>query len=165
MCDWFSSGSKHRSRAASVSTSIITPLTWKTNCKSLKWTTHEALTWTRLCNKRTLNSADWLCRIGPPIIGGEARSKFSKFWTICSDKISKFCPNMFGSEQAFAKKVKFCSDSPSGPQKNQICSDWPIWPQKNCIFTYNYYEIATLHPSHQHQLPVSDLDPSCELLQ
>ena len=35
---------------------------------------------------------------------------------------------------------------------------------KKCIFTYNYYEIATLYPSHQHQLPVFDLDPSCELL-
>ena len=33
---------------------------------------------------------------GPLIIGGEARWKISKIWVVCTDKISKISPNMFG---------------------------------------------------------------------
>ena len=52
-----------------------------------------------------------------------ARSKFPKIRAICSDKISGFCPNMFGPDMAFMKNFKFCSDSPSGLQKctNPFC--------------------------------------------
>ena len=60
---------------------------------------------------------------------------------------------------AFAKIFKFCSDGPSGPQKQQICSDQPIWPQKKTpYFTYFtnsstvlILEKITLHPSRQHR--------------
>ena len=61
--------------------------------------------------------------VGPPIIGDEARWKFLKIPVLCTDKISKFSPKMFGLEQACTEKVKICSDCPSGPQKCQICSD------------------------------------------
>ena len=79
--------------------------------------------------------------VGPPIIGDEARLEFPKIRAICSDKFSKFCPKMFGLNQAFAKNVKFCSDCPSGLQKQKICSDRLIWPPKKYYFTYftKYY--------------------------
>jgi hypothetical protein len=71
--------------------------------------------------------------IGPPIIGGEARWKFLKIWALCMDKISKFSPNMLGSQQACMEKFKFCSDSPSGHQKIQIHLNQPVRPPKTAI--------------------------------
>ena len=48
-----------------------------------------------------------LAEPGPPIISDKAILKSLKIWAICSDKISKICPNMFGLNQAFAKFSNF----------------------------------------------------------
>jgi len=82
---------------------------------------------------------------GPPIIGDEARWKFSKIRVLCMDKIPKNSPNMFGLQQACTQKVNFCLDS-SGLKKIQICSDWPIRPQKMPILFGSASKIAILLP-------------------
>ena len=70
---------------------------------------------------------------GPLNIGGKAWWKFSKIWLLCTDKISKISSKMFGLQQAWAPKVKICSDWPSGLQKTQNCLDGAIRPRKQPI--------------------------------
>ena len=85
---------------------------------------------------------------GPPIIGDKAWWKFPKFGPICSDKISKICPNMFGLGQAFAKFFKSCSDGPSGLQNLEFCSDRPIWPPKTAILPIYQCYVLILEKNH-----------------
>jgi len=94
-------------------------------------------------------------RPGPLNIGGKAWWKFPKIWLLCTDEISKISPKMFGLQQAWAPKVKICSDCPSGlkkpkfvrtasgPENSLFLFGLAIRPQKRFALPPNDNQIAS----------------------